>query len=212
MPVFNTIGNHEHYAFYMRDEIKRDDPDYGDKMYRRYIGKPYYSFNHSGWHFISLNSIMETEERGYRGGVSEDQIEWLKRDLAGVCDNTPIAVSVHIPLITAMNQILSGSRTPNDNGDVINNSKEVLALFKDKNLKLVLQGHLHYLEDLFMQGKTHFITGGAVCSGWWEGPRHGLEEGFLYIEVEDDEFEWEYIDFGWTPETKEEGKKAKGNN
>ncbi len=200
MPVFNTIGNHEHYAFYMRDEIDRDDPDYGDKMYRRYIGKPYYSFNHKGWHFISLNSIVETEDRGYRGGISEDQIEWLKLDLAEVCSETPIAISVHIPFITAMNQMLSGARTPNDNGDVINNSKEVLALFKDKNLKLVLQGHLHYLEDLYMQGKTHFITGGAVCSSWWEGTRHGLEEGFLYIEVDGNDFDWEYVDFGWTPQ------------
>jgi len=197
MPVFNTIGNHEHYAFYNKDEIKRDDPDYGDKMYRRYIGLPYYSFNNNGWHFISLNSITETEDRAYRGGISEEQIEWLKTDLATVGNETPIVVSVHIPFITAMNQIISGSLRPNDTGDVINNSKEVLALFNDKNLKLVLQGHLHYLEDLFIQGKTHFITGGSVASGWWKGPRYGLEEGFLYITVEGDEFEWEYVDFGW---------------
>ena len=209
MPVFNTIGNHEHYAFYMRDEISRDDPDYGDKIYRRYLGLPCYSFNYGGWHFISLNSIIETEDRGYRGGISEDQIAWLKRDLAGICDNTPIAVSVHIPLITAMNQILDGSRTANDDGDVINNSKEVLSLFEDKNLKLVLQGHLHYLEDLFIQGKTHFITGGAVSSSWWKGKRYGMEEGFLYITVEGDEFEWEYIDFGWEPGPRQEGRKAK---
>jgi len=200
MPVFNTIGNHEHYAFYMKDEIDRNDPDYGEKIYRRYIGLPYYSFNFGGWHFISLNSIMETEDRGYRGGVSEEQLEWLRNDLEAINPMTPIAVSVHIPLITAMNQILSGSLTPNDTGDVINNSKEVLQLFEDKNLKLVLQGHLHYLEDLYIQGKTHFITGGAVSSGWWKGPRYGLEEGFLYITVEGEDFDWEYIDFGWTPE------------
>ncbi len=200
MPVFNTIGNHEHYAFYNRDEISRDNSDYGDKMFRRYIGLPYYSFNHNGWHFISLNSVTETEDRGYRGGISAEQVSWLEKDLASVREETPIVVSVHIPFITGMNQILSGSLTPNDLGDVINNSKEVLSLFNDKNLKLVLQGHLHYLEDLFMGGKTHFITGGAVSASWWKGPRHGMEEGFLYITVEGDEFEWKYIDFGWEVE------------
>lgn len=200
MPVFNTIGNHEHYAFYNKEEVSRDDPDYGDKMFRRYIGLPYYSFNHKGWHFIILNSVMETDDRGYRGGISEDQLEWLKDDLASVDSNTPIAVSVHIPFITAMNQILSGSLSPNDTGDVINNSKEVLSLFDDKNLKLVLQGHLHYLEDLYIGGKTHFITGGAVSASWWRGPRYGMEEGFLLIHVDGEEIGWEYVDFGWEAE------------
>lgn len=203
MPVFNTIGNHEHFAFYMKDEIGRDDPDYGDKMYRRYMGLPYYSFNFGGWHFISLNSIMETEERRYRGGVDEEQLKWLKQDLSSIGPDMPVAISVHIPLITAMNQMLSGSLAPNDEGDVINNSKEVLQLFEDRNLKLVLQGHLHYLEDLYIQERTHFITGGAVSSAWWKGPRYGLEEGFLYITVEGEDFEWEYIDFGWIPENQD---------
>lgn len=203
MPVFNTIGNHEHYAFYLRDEIERDDPDYGDKMFRRYLGKPYYSFNNKGWHFIILNSIMETEDRGYRGGISQDQIEWLKEDLANVCDKTPIAVSVHIPFITAMNQMLEGSLVANGEGDVINNSKEVLALFKEKNLRLVLQGHLHYLEDLYVQDKTHFITGGAVSAYWWKGPRFGMEEGFLHVTLTGDEVDWKYVDFGWTPQIEE---------
>ena len=85
-------------------------------------------------------------------------------------------------------------------------AREVLDLFEGHTLRLVLQGHLHYLEDLFIQGKTHFITGGAVSSAWWKGKRHGLEEGFLYITVEGEDFDWEYIDFGWTPEN--QGRKA----
>jgi len=199
MPVYNTPGNHEHYAFYMRDEIERSDPDYGDKMFRRYMGKTYYSFNHKGWHFIVLNSVMETEERAYRGGVSPEQIEWLKKDLNGISSETPIIVSVHIPLVSAMTQIRSGGLAVHTKGGIINNSKEVLDLFKEKNLKLVLQGHLHYLEDLYMGGKTHFITGGAVSANWWRGSRNGLEEGFLRIKVRGDEFSWEYVDFGWEP-------------
>ena len=199
MPVYNTPGNHEHYAFYMREEISRDDPDYGDKMFQRYMGKTHYSFNHKGWHFIILNSVMETEDRRYRGGVSSDQIEWLQTDLENVDSDTPIVMSAHIPLVTAMKQYRDGGLSTNLEGSVINNSKEVLDLFTDKNLKLVLQGHLHYLEDICMQGKTHFITGGAVSSDWWRGPRYGMEEGFLRIKVDGDDFTWEYIDFGWEP-------------
>lgn len=197
MPVYNTPGNHEHYAFYMKDEIERTDPDYGDKMFRRHIGKTYYSFNHKGWHFIILNSIMETEDRSYRGGVSAEQIEWLEHDLNGVNDETPIVISVHIPLVSAMTQIKNGALAANNKGIVINNSKEVLDLFKDKNLKLVLQGHLHYLEDIFIGGKTHFITAGAVSANWWRGPKDGIEEGFLKIKVDGDNFTYEFIDYEW---------------
>ena len=98
-----------------------------------------------------------------------------------------------------MTQIRSGGLAVHTKGGIINNSKEVLDLFKEKNLKLVLQGHLHYLEDLYMGGKTHFITGGAVSANWWRGARNGMEEGFLRIKVRGDEFSWEYVDFGWEP-------------
>ena len=91
---------------------------------------------------------------------------------------------------------MSGPLAPNGKGGVINNGNEVLEIFKDYNLKLVLQGHLHFLEDLYANG-VHFITGGAVCGQWWEGPRNGMEEGFLQIHVNGDNFTWEYIDYGW---------------
>ena len=66
----------------------------------------------------------------------------------------------------------------------------------DHNLKLVLQGHLHYLEDIKVNG-VNFITVGAVSARWWNGPNHGVEEGFLMISTEGDDFDYEYIDYGW---------------
>lgn len=199
MPVYNTPGNHEHFGFYKRTEISQDHPDYGDRIFRKYLGKPYYSFNHKSWHFIVLNSVTETEERNYRGGISQEQIDWLTKDLKAIDSETPIVVSVHIPLISAHTQIKEGALVANSLGQVINNSKEVLELFADKNLKLVLQGHLHCLEDLYLGGKTHFITGGAVSARWWEGPLDGLEEGFLRIRVKNGEITSEYIDYEWDP-------------
>jgi len=91
---------------------------------------------------------------------------------------------------------------PNIPRSVVSNSKEVLELFKGHNLKLVLQGHLHFYEDIYVEG-IHFITGGAVCSAWWTGKFNGLEEGFLRIDVKGDDFSTEYIDYGWeVPEEK----------
>ena len=110
--------------------------------------------------------------------------------------NTPIVISVHIPLISVQTQLRQGATAPNGEGLVITNSTDILSLFTEHDLKLVLQGHLHFLEDIYAAG-THFITGGAVSASWWNGPRGDLEEGFLMVHVSGDEFEWEYVDYGW---------------
>ena len=102
-------------------------------------------------------------------------------------------------MITVQTQILRGSNMPNSIGTVITNSKDVLDLFAGHNLKLVLQGHLHNYEDIYIKG-IHFITGGAVSGNWWEGAHRGIEEGFLLVCVKDNEISAEYIDYGWTPE------------
>lgn len=79
------------------------------------------------------------------------------------------------------------------------NFKEELLLFREHNLQLVLQGHQHLYEDLFLQN-VHYVTGGAVCADWWNGSFHGTEEGFLLISVDSaGDFEWEYVDCGWLP-------------
>ena len=63
----------------------------------------------------------------------------------------------------------------------------------------IVQGHLHFLEDNYVGG-IHFITGGAVCSGWWRHKYHGLEEGFLDLVLTPEKISWKYIDYGWDPE------------
>ena len=199
MPVYNTMGNHEIFGIYKESGVPKDHPEYGEKMFENRIGKRFYSFDHKGWHFMILDGIEDTGESSYIGKIDSVQMEWIKTDLERIDIETPIAVSVHIPFITSYMQILYGSLESNNKSLVITNAKEVLDLFKNYNLKLVLQGHLHFLEDINTQG-IHFVTGGAVSSRWWQGKEHGMEEGFLVVEVNGEEFEWEYVDYGWQVE------------
>lgn len=199
MPVYNTMGNHEIFGIYEKSGIEKDHPEYGEKMFENRIGNRYYSFDQKGWHFMILDGIEDTGESSYIGKIDSVQMEWIKSDLKKLNAETPIVISVHIPFITSYMQILYGSLEPNNESLVITNAKEVLDLFKDFDLKLVLQGHLHFLEDIYAQG-THFVTGGAVSSRWWQGKEHGMEEGFLLVKVNGENFEWEYIDYGWEVE------------
>ena len=199
MPVYHAMGNHEIYGIYSRSGADPDNPDYGEKMFENRFGKSYYSFNHKGWKFMILNSVENAENDSYIGLIDEEQAAWIKEELQKTDPATPIALSTHIPFITANTQKYEGTTIPNDSSLVIVNGKEIIDLFKGYNLKLVLQGHLHCVEDIFIDD-VHFITGGAIAAGWWRGPFRGFEEGFVLIRVRGSKFTWEYVDYKWIPQ------------
>lgn len=172
------------------------NPEYGEKMFEKKMGKSYYTFNHKGCKFMVLNSIEDTRKTSYIGRIDDAQIAWIKEVLNETDRKTPIVISTHIPFITANTQKYAGTTVPNDSSSVIYNGKEILDLFKGYNLKLVLQGHLHTVEDIFIDG-IHFVTGGAVSAAWWTGPNRDFEEGFMLITAKDGEFSWKYVDYGW---------------
>lgn len=203
MPVYNTMGNHEVFGLYKSSGVSPEHNLYGKKLYEDRLSKRYYSFDHKNWHFIVLDGIGFTEDRHYRGWVNEEQLEWLKADLEKTGKEKPVAVSIHIPLLSVGQQIMQGPTTAFKEGSVVNNALDVIKILEQYKVKLVLQGHLHFLEDVYYNG-IHYVTGGAVSSQWWNGPRFGMEEGFLKVNVSGEDFNWEYIDFGWEVEKTQE--------
>ena len=152
---------------------------------------------HKGWKFMVLNSIEAAGREGYVGEIDSAQILWIKEELVRTDPSTPIVISTHIPFISAMTQRLSGSTVANDSSLVVYNAKEVLDFFKNHNLKLVLQGHLHIVEDVFVDG-VHYITGGAVCGGWWKGPYQWSGGGISLSHLRKRYFRLESLsDYGW---------------
>ncbi len=195
-PVYNTMGNHEIYGILEGSGADPEGEEYGEQMFEKRFGKSYYAFEHKGWKFFIINSIEDTGENGYKGYIDAGQAKWIKEELEKTDISTPLVISTHIPFITAFTQRYQGSTVANSAGIVVENSKEILDLFKKHQLKLVLQGHLHAIEDIDIDG-IHFITGGAVCGGWWKGPNQTYEEGFVSLEFGKDDFSWRYVDYGW---------------
>ena len=63
---------------------------------------------------------------------------------------------------------------------------------------------MHWIEDLNIQNRTRFITGGSIAGrpSWRRVDDRGdgiyyNEEGFMLINVKGEEIDWEYIDIGW---------------
>lgn len=195
MPVYNCLGNHDLFAIYAESPESSDHPDYKYGMFERYFGKTYYSFDHKGWHFVVLNSLDVTENKRYQGVFSEEELEWLKADLAKVDPQTPVVVTSHLPIITTRAQIKGSEGRGN-----VSNSLEVFNLLEPFEKVLFLQGHIHWKEYGVVNDKFHFLTGGSIAGNGWKGRRHNTKEGFVLITVKGNDFSWEYIDHGWEAE------------
>ena len=196
MPVYETMGNHEVFGLYEKSGVQPENPLYGKAMYKEKLGegKTWYSFDHKGWHFIILDGIGFTDDRQYIGYVNPEELKWLQRDLVETGKKTPIMVSIHIPLVSVMEQMQNGSTAAASEGMVVTNSVDVIKAFEGYNLKLVLQGHLHIVEEIIYKD-VHYITGGAVSGAWWNGPKDGFPPGFVIVDIKGDGFDWSYETF-----------------
>lgn len=199
-PIYYAIGNHDHFGLYNK-EIEESHPLYGKRMYEKYFGSRYYSFDHEGWHFVVLDDMVVTDERKYIGRVDSLQLGWLKRDIEQISDTTPVVIMAHVPLITTLSQWYGGGTNRNHNRLAIENGDEVLKLFKNKNLRLILQGHIHYYEVLQILNQTTVISAPSFSGKWWMGKMNEMEEGFVRITVdEDNDIHTQYIDYEWDGE------------
>ncbi|MDR2765073.1 MAG: metallophosphoesterase [Tannerella sp.] len=190
LPFFPAIGNHDRYF----DEAE-DCPD-GDEVFKSHFGgRSYYTFERHGVRFFVLNSVQRTGASDLC--IGEEQLAWLKRELVHVSLATPIIVVQHVPAYSLYYPVAEAKFSP---ADVVCNFRDELTLFREHNLKLVLQGHQHLYEELLLQD-VHYITGGAVCGNWWNGSFHGTEEGVLLVHADSTgNFSWRYVDYGWLPE------------
>jgi 3',5'-cyclic-AMP phosphodiesterase len=97
-------------------------------------GNGWRSFDHQGVHFVGLNNCMNLHA-GSLGLLGQDQLDWLRQDLAGKTDSTPIVVFAHIPLWTVHQPWGWGTQ----------DSERALELLRRFGSVTVLNGHIHQI-------------------------------------------------------------------
>jgi 3',5'-cyclic AMP phosphodiesterase CpdA len=95
-------------------------------------GRAFYSFDHSGVHFVGLNNVLNFK-MGTLAALGDDQLAWLKSDLANVSHSTPIVVLAHIPMWTIWAPWGWGTE----------DSAQAMALLRPFGSVTVLNGHIH---------------------------------------------------------------------
>jgi 3',5'-cyclic AMP phosphodiesterase CpdA len=120
--------------------------EYFNRFGQASANKGYYSFDHQGVHFIALNNVMNFQPEGL-GALGNDQLAWLKADLAGRSSSTPIVVFAHMPLWTIYQPWGWGT------GD----ADQAMSYLKRFGSVTVLNGHIHQIVSK-VEGNMTFHT------------------------------------------------------
>ena len=163
--VYPVMGEHDYYL---------DLGEYWSKLY----GPHYYSWDHKGVHFITLNSILTYDQWTYERWptnmqrmiemagldnpngspfmVGKKQREWLQKDLEKVQKDTPIVVFSHSPI----QKIYKGWNFWTEDAE------EVQALLKPFHNVNVIYGHVHQIQ----YNQIGNISFQAVMATAWPWP------------------------------------------
>ena len=109
-------------------------------------GNGWYSFDQKGCHFIGLVNVFGKSEQGM-GILGADQLDWLKKDLAGVGNSTPIVVFAHVPLWEVYAKWGWGTT----------DGAQALDLLKGFGSVTILNGHIHQITQK-VEGNMTFHT------------------------------------------------------
>jgi len=132
--IYHTMGNHD-AAFG------------GYRLFNKYFGNPYYSFDYGNCHFIILDNA-------FKGDFNAKQYAWLKNELEQNKKKL-LFVVFHKPAFDP-SEIF-----PDYVMDERQIAEELQSLFERYQVKSVFSGHLHCYAKAIRGGVTYIIAGGA---------------------------------------------------
>jgi 3',5'-cyclic AMP phosphodiesterase CpdA len=127
----------------------------GNKEYLKRYGKHtagtgWYSFDYGGVHFIGLVNVASAKSGSGDGGlglIGDEQLLWLKHDVAGLGEDTPIVVFAHVPLWAVYEKWGWGTR----------DAEQALKRLSRFGSLTILNGHIHQMLKK-VEGNATFHT------------------------------------------------------
>ena len=122
--------------------------DNGKEFFRRFGNGSagWYSYDFGGAHFVALVNVLNLQAGGL-GRLGQEQLDWLKADLAPLSASTPIVVFAHMPLWSLYPQWGWGT----------DDSAQAMTCLKRFGSVTVLNGHIHQIQQK-VEGNVTFHT------------------------------------------------------
>jgi hypothetical protein len=174
LPFFQVIGNHDM-------DYRKGGDETSDDTFKNNYGPSYYSFNRGQIHYVVLDDVWYLgTERLYKGMISVEQLEWLKKDLAFVPTDKVVVLCLHIPVHNA-----------------VENNQALYEILKPYKVH-IMSGHTHYNNNVIKDNVYEHVHG-TVCGAWWTGPicGDGTPPGYAVYEVNGTELTWHYKSTGY---------------
>ena len=208
VPAYHALGNHDPAGWGKGIESfpgGRDHPLFGFNLFMKKLNlpRPYYSFDHGGWHFVVLLNAKLVEPGKVIGEFDAEQMKFLRDDLSRN-EKKPTMLFGHYPPVTAV-EFFNGEAKGNDEqarwelgyGRATRNPMALVEAIGDADVKAFFSGHIHRLDRITTKGQT-FICAGSVSGDQWRGPDVDTEEGFAVIDcLPDGTFDYRYHEYGW---------------
>ena len=141
--------------FFVPGEHDTAGTEYLARYGKKTLGDGWYSFDHSGVHFVGLVNTT--------GSLGAEQIEWMEKDLEPLSASTPVVVFAHIPLWAIYPEW----------GWTTKDSARALGYLRRFGSVTVLNGHIHQT----MQKVEGNITFHTACSTALPQPKPGAAAG-----------------------------------
>ena len=176
-PWYNVLGNHD---------INYDAPDdaTSDESFERVYGPPNYIFQYGPVHFIvldnvvwqisALRSAIGQTVGSYRGGLSEEQLAFVKQYVDQVPVDERIVVCTHIPLPEI---VVNNKTKPHSSPEY----RKLLEILSGHPHTMSFSAHTHFNHHHFSgtedgyapaEGTEHHHHNVATGSGsWYKGPK-----------------------------------------
>lgn len=182
VPFAQVVGNHD------LDQKARTTESSTD-TFARHFGPSHYAFDVGAIHYIVLNDVF-WHGAGYLGYLTEEQLDWLKADLAFVEAGRTVVVFLHIPLESSQ-YIRNNEPSPAVGSQLTN--RDAFYRILERHKVHVIAGHTHESEHR-THGTVHEHVAGAVCGAWWSGDIcfDGTPNGYVVYEVKDEQVTWRY--------------------
>ena len=204
--TFHVIGNHDY------DMSVSDDAKAAGKFISK-LGPLWYSFNIGKNHFVVLDDIAYINTNGNRNHdtyVSDDQIEWLKKDLSYVPADCRIFVAMHCTAFTVNGISSNGTLQTGLSFDPASKEAAFLECLKGREVHF-LTGDTHINQSIppecgCVSGENFYEHNvAAVCSSWWwtwylsqnHICKDGSEGGFLVLSADGNDLSWKYRSFAY---------------
>jgi 3',5'-cyclic AMP phosphodiesterase CpdA len=210
VPIRACLGNHDVWdGVEPTDAVPAAKKGFGLMTEVLGMPAPHYSFDHGGWHFVSLNSMCNWPKYAF---LSPEHFDWLKADLAKT--KLPTVVLSHVPILSVTSQVY-GDACKKGTDNVVpgiwhhTDCWAITEVFrKNPHVKLCLSGHMHTCDRVEYRG-VWYVCGGAASGAWWNGSEYGFPPCYGAIDLfADGTFTYEFVDYGWAAR-KWQGKELK---